>query len=105
MGAVAGSAARKHVNVKVPDDNERAILRKVVELRAAGQSLDQIRQHLSYVMKVRTRMGGEWTTGRITFLFQQGLRLLADLKRDKSHFARIGRRTTSRDLDQGARKR
>jgi DNA invertase Pin-like site-specific DNA recombinase len=69
---------KKQVNVKVPDENERAILRKVVELRAAGQSLDQIRQHLSYVMKVRTRMGGEWTTGRITFLFQQGLRLMAE---------------------------
>jgi DNA invertase Pin-like site-specific DNA recombinase len=68
----------KHVNVRVPDENERVILRKVVELRAAGQSLDQIRQHLSYVMKVRTRMGGEWTTGRITFLFEQGLRLMAE---------------------------
>ena len=69
---------KKHVNVKVPDENERAIMRKVVELRAAGQSLDQIRQHLSYVMKVRTRMGGEWTTGRISFLFEQGLRLMAE---------------------------
>jgi hypothetical protein len=29
-------------------------------------------------MKVRTRMGGEWTTGRITSLFEQGLRLVAD---------------------------
>ena len=50
----------------------------MVELRAAGQSLDQIRQHLSYVMKVRTRMGGEWSTGRITYLFEQGLRLMAE---------------------------
>jgi DNA invertase Pin-like site-specific DNA recombinase len=70
---------KKQVNVKVVDERERAILRKVVELRAAGQSLDQIRQHLSYVMKVRTRMGGEWTTGRITFLFEQGLRLMAEI--------------------------
>ena len=61
---------KKQVNVKVPDENERAILRKVVELRAAGRSLDQIRQHLNYVMKARTRLGGEWTTGRITFLFE-----------------------------------
>jgi hypothetical protein len=66
------------VNVKVPDENERTILRKVVELRAAGRSFDQIRQHLTYVMKVRTRMGGEWTTGRIGVLFEQGLRLMAE---------------------------
>jgi DNA invertase Pin-like site-specific DNA recombinase len=72
------SLLQKHVNVKVPDENERAILRKVVELRAAGQSLDQIRQHLSYVMRVRTRMGGAWTKGRITSLFEQGLRLMAE---------------------------
>ena len=56
------SRQKKHVEIQVPDDKERAILRKVVELRAAGQSLDMIRQHLSYVMKVRTRTGGEWTT-------------------------------------------
>jgi hypothetical protein len=69
---------KKPVNVKVPDENERAILRKVVELRAAGRSLDSIRQHLNYEMKARTRMGGEWTTGRIAFLIEQGLRLMAD---------------------------
>jgi DNA invertase Pin-like site-specific DNA recombinase len=93
---------KTHVNVRVPDDNERAILRKVVELRTAGQSLDMIRQHLSYVMKVRTRTGGEWTTGRMTFLFQQGLRLLADLKREKSHFAELDDADEYELLDQGA---
>jgi DNA invertase Pin-like site-specific DNA recombinase len=69
---------KKSVNVKVPDENERAILRKVVELRAAGHSLDHIRQHLNYVMKAHTRMGGEWTTGRIAYLFEQGLRFMAE---------------------------
>jgi DNA invertase Pin-like site-specific DNA recombinase len=69
---------KKTINVKVPDESERAILRRVVELRDAGQSLDQIRQHLSYVMKVRTRMGGEWTTARIASLFDQGMRLMAE---------------------------
>jgi site-specific DNA recombinase len=49
----------KHVNVKVADERERAILRKCVELRAAGCSFDQIRQHLNYKMKARTRLGGE----------------------------------------------
>ena len=71
------SGLQKHVNIKVPDENERAILCKVVELRAAGQSLDQIRQYLSYDMKVRTRMGGTWTKSRIASLFEQGLRLMA----------------------------
>jgi putative DNA-invertase from lambdoid prophage Rac len=69
---------KKQVNVKVPAENERIIMRKVVELRAAGQSLDQIRQHLNYVMKAWTRLGGHWTTGRISFLFEQGLRLMAE---------------------------
>src|ERR1700733_5780227 len=49
----------KLVNVKLPDEGEREILRKAVELRAAGQSLVEIRQHLSYRMKARTRTGGE----------------------------------------------
>jgi hypothetical protein len=66
------------VNVKVPDERERKILRKVVALRAAGQTLDQIWQFLNYRMKARTRNGGEWATNRISFLFQQGLRLLAE---------------------------
>jgi DNA invertase Pin-like site-specific DNA recombinase len=71
----------KHVNIKVPDEHERNILRKVVELRAAGQSYDEIRQHLTYVMKVKTRMGGDWTKGRIATLFEQGLRLMAETSR------------------------
>jgi hypothetical protein len=53
-------------------------------------------------MRVRTRTGGEWTTGRITFLFQQGLRLLADQKRDKSYFAELDDGDEREDLDQGA---
>ena len=63
---------KKHVNVKVADEGERAIMAKCVELRAAGHSLDKIRQHLNYEMKVRTRLGGHWTTGRIDFLVPAG---------------------------------
>jgi DNA invertase Pin-like site-specific DNA recombinase len=66
------------VNVKIPDEREREILRKAVELRAAGHTLDYIRQHLNYRMKARTRTGGEWATNRIAFLVRQGLRLLAE---------------------------
>ena len=49
-----------------------------MELRAAGHTLDYIRQHLNYRMKARTRTGGEWATNRIAFLVRQGLRLLAE---------------------------
>ena len=83
----------KLVNVKVPDEREREILRKAVELRAAGHSLDQIRQHLNYGMKARTRTGGEWTTSRIAFLVQQGLRLMAETEGgDPEEFLDLGGR-------------
>ena len=62
----------------MPDEREREILRKAVELRAAGHTLDAIRQHLNYRMKARTRTGGEWATNRIAYLVRQGLRLLAE---------------------------
>ncbi len=68
----------KDVNVKVADEDERAILAKCVELRAAGCTLDKIRQHLNYELKVRTRLGGHWTTSRVASLVQQGLRLMAE---------------------------
>jgi DNA invertase Pin-like site-specific DNA recombinase len=72
------SQLNKHVEVMVPDEPERAVLRKIVELRAANLSFDEIRQHLSYSMKVRTRLGGDWTRGRIAVLFRKGLRLMAE---------------------------
>jgi DNA invertase Pin-like site-specific DNA recombinase len=68
----------KDVNVKLVDEGERAIMAKCVELRAAGCTLDNIRQHLNYEMKARTRLGGHWTTSRVTFLVQQGLRLMSE---------------------------
>ncbi len=72
------SALGKNVNVKVVDEGERAILAKCVELRAAGFTFDKIRQILNYEWKVRTRLGGHWTTSRVAFLVQQGLRLMAE---------------------------
>src|SRR5262249_26272907 len=68
----------KDVNVRLVDEGERAIMAKCVELRAAGRTLDAIRQHLNYEMKARTRLGGHWTTSRVTFLVQQGLRLMSE---------------------------
>jgi hypothetical protein len=78
------SRLNKEINIKVPDEHERSILRKVVELRAAGLSFDKIRQHLSYAMKVKTRLGGDWTKGRIVSLFEQGLRLMAETSQRKA---------------------
>jgi DNA invertase Pin-like site-specific DNA recombinase len=69
---------KKLVNVKVPATEERDILHKVVALRAAGHSFDEIRQYLNYEMKARTRTGGEWNTGRVGLLFRQRLRLLGE---------------------------
>jgi DNA invertase Pin-like site-specific DNA recombinase len=71
-------ALDKDVSFKVADEGERAIMAKCVELRAAGCTLDKIRQHLNYEWKVRTRLGGHWTTSRVASLVQQGLRLMAE---------------------------
>jgi DNA invertase Pin-like site-specific DNA recombinase len=68
----------KDVSFAVADEGERAVMAKCVELRAAGFSLDKIRQHLNYERKARTRLGGHWTTGRVAFLVRQGLRLVAE---------------------------
>ena len=71
-------ALGKDVNVKIADEGERIIMAKCVELRAAGLSLDKIRQHLNYELKARTRLGGHWTTSRVAVLVQQGLRFMAE---------------------------
>jgi DNA invertase Pin-like site-specific DNA recombinase len=81
---------KKDVSFKVPEEGERVILAKCVELRAAGHTLDKIRQHLNYAMKARTRLGGHWTTGRIASLVQQGLRLMAETAvGTKGHLAAV----------------
>jgi DNA invertase Pin-like site-specific DNA recombinase len=71
-------APGKNVNVKVANEGERVTMAKCVELRAAGYSLDKIRQHLNYEMKARTRLGGHWTTSRVAVLVQQGLRFMTE---------------------------
>lgn len=71
-------ALGKDVKVKIADEGERVIMAKCVELRAAGHSLDKIRQHLNYEMRARTRLGGHWTTSRVAELVQQGLRFMAE---------------------------
>ena len=72
------SVLAKDVNVELADEGERTIMANCVELRAVGQSLDKIRQHLNYELKARTRLGGRWTTSRVAVLVQQGLRFMAD---------------------------
>jgi DNA invertase Pin-like site-specific DNA recombinase len=61
---------------KVADEYEVAIMKKAVEMEAAGYSIDQIRQYLNYEWKVRTRTGGHWTLSGVQSLIQKGLRLM-----------------------------
>jgi len=68
---------RKLVNVKVLDENERAIMAKCLGMRAGGCSYDQIRQHLNYEWKVKNRVGGTWTISGVQALIKQGLRFVA----------------------------
>ena len=47
----------KQLYIKVPDEAERVIMMKAVELRTKRYSYDQIRQYFNYEWKVRTRKG------------------------------------------------
>jgi DNA invertase Pin-like site-specific DNA recombinase len=71
----------RRFEVMVACEKERAIMRRAVELRAQGQSLDQIRQHLSYDLKTTNRgrtngEGGAWRNRDIVTLITRGMELL-----------------------------
>jgi len=96
------SGSDKHVNVKVADQHERAIMAKCVELKAAGLSRDKIHQYLNYEWKVRTRLGGHWTGSRIDFLVRQGLRLMAEAQSGTRYLlATVDEEDEYNDLEQG----
>jgi DNA invertase Pin-like site-specific DNA recombinase len=75
---------RAHVDVKVPDEGERQIMRKVAEMRAEGYSIDQIRQYLQYEWKVRPRPRSRhnssqtWSNSNVWELARRGLALCAN---------------------------
>jgi DNA invertase Pin-like site-specific DNA recombinase len=95
------STSGKHVTVRVADEHERAIMAKCVELRASGWSLDRIRQHLDYDLKVRNRVGGRWAGSRIAYLIQQGLRLMAETESGSNHLlATVNEEEEYGDLEQ-----
>lgn len=77
------SRQRKHIEIQVPCEEERKVTMKCVELKAAGYSLDQIRQYLTYKWKVAPRpLDGkttkEWHNRGVQRLIQIGLEWLAE---------------------------
>jgi DNA invertase Pin-like site-specific DNA recombinase len=67
--------------VMVACEKEREIMRRAVEMRAQGYSLDQIRQHLSYDLKTTNRgrtngKGGAWQNRDVVTLISRGMELL-----------------------------
>jgi DNA invertase Pin-like site-specific DNA recombinase len=74
---------RGHVDVKVPDERERQIMRKVLELRAEGYTIDQIRQMLQYTWKAlprprsRRNSSRTWSNSNVRDLVRRGLALCA----------------------------
>jgi DNA invertase Pin-like site-specific DNA recombinase len=70
---------RAHVEVKVPDECERQIMRKVLESRAEGYSIDQIRQILQYTWialprpRSRRNSSRTWSNSNVWDLVRRGL--------------------------------
>jgi DNA invertase Pin-like site-specific DNA recombinase len=51
----------RNINVEVDNENEVAVMRKLFELRVAGNSYDAILQYFNYKLKLKYRKGKEWT--------------------------------------------
>jgi DNA invertase Pin-like site-specific DNA recombinase len=59
--------------VEVKDTDEQGIIKDIIRLRTMGMSYDQIRQYLNYELKVKTRLGSDWTLDRIRRAIRQAL--------------------------------
>jgi hypothetical protein len=68
----------------VPNPAEQPVIRRVVELRERGYSLDQIRQYLNYEWKVRNREGNEFGSTEVRNMAIRGAELLATAASDTS---------------------
>lgn len=57
----------KSVSVKVRDDEERSVMCSILAWRTQDPPLawNEIRQHLEYTLKVKTKEGGPWDENRI----------------------------------------
>ena len=57
----------KLVKVKVPDDEERAVMRSILGWRTQDAPLgwDEIRRHLTFTLKLKTKDGRDWDVNRI----------------------------------------
>jgi hypothetical protein len=60
----------------VPAPSEQVILRRVVELREQGYTLDRIRQYLNYEWKVRNREGNEFGSTEVRNMVVRGAEML-----------------------------
>jgi DNA invertase Pin-like site-specific DNA recombinase len=67
----------KRYSVAVRDESEQALIATAVAMRAQGFSIDQIRQHFSYDLKARTRMGKEFHDHHVRDMIRLGLRDMA----------------------------
>ena len=67
----------KSAKIKVRDDDERAVMRSIVQWRLQDVPLswEAIRTHLSSTLKLRTKDGGEWNCERIRRAYHAELRL------------------------------
>jgi DNA invertase Pin-like site-specific DNA recombinase len=57
----------KHVKIKERDDDERNVMRSIVEWRSMNNAMswDEIRNHLTYTLKLVTKEGTLWDNNRI----------------------------------------
>jgi DNA invertase Pin-like site-specific DNA recombinase len=60
----------------VPAPDEQAIIKRVLELRGAGYSLDRIRQYLNYELKVTNREGHGFGSTEIRNIVVRGAEML-----------------------------
>lgn len=58
---------KKYMKVRVSDPDERAVMRKIVQWRIQENpyTWDEIREHLNYNLKLKTKDGKEWDLNRI----------------------------------------
>lgn len=97
----AGKSDRKQgrfVMRMVPNQEERELLNKMKEWYLAGYSLDQIRQHLEYKLKVknpRNKINGAWSRQSVSNWVKASINLEArDYQCQRREQLRLTRRTT-----------
>jgi DNA invertase Pin-like site-specific DNA recombinase len=70
-------ARNRYVKVCVRDDEERKIMGEIVVMRIQGMTLKQISDEFTFVRKMRTKNGGEWSICRVHSAWRAELLLQA----------------------------